>query len=91
MKPYKRRKPMIVFCAFIAALFVAGVVWQAVNPTASDNPAEEREIGSRQDGYYLCLHRKPMTPGEMYKLIARELPKDDRAAALRGCQQAQER
>ena len=32
-----------------------------------------------------------MSPGEMYKLIKRKLPKDDQVAALRGCQEAQNR
>ena len=86
---------MWAFAIVVAVLFASGIVWRALNPSASDNPtdnpSEEQDIAARQDGYYLCLHRAPMTPGEMYKLIKRELPKDDPVAALRGCQQAQER
>jgi hypothetical protein len=79
----------------VAALFVAGVVWRALNPNASDNPtdnpSEERDIAARQDGYYLCLHRTPMTTAEMYRLVKRSLPKDDLALALSGCREAQPR
>jgi hypothetical protein len=77
--------------AVVVALFVAGAVWRALDPGATDNSHEEAQVISRQDGYYLCLHRAQMTPGEMYKLIKRKLPKDDQVAALRGCQEAQNR
>ena len=86
-----RRTPLVVLVAVIASLFVAGVVWRALNPNASENPDEDRQILSRQAGYYLCLNRPQMTPGEMYKLVRRELPNRDQVEALRGCQEAQPR
>jgi hypothetical protein len=76
--------------SLIAALFVAGIVWRALNPTASENPGDEdAQIVARQQGYYLCLHRRPMTPAQMYRLVKRRLPRDDLTLALRGCQEAQ--
>jgi hypothetical protein len=86
-----RRGPIVILVAVVAALFVAGIVWRALNPTASENPDEDRRILSRQAGYYLCLHRPTMTPGEMYKLVRRELPNQNQVEALRGCQEAQPR
>jgi len=75
----------------VAALFAAGAVWRSFHPGASENPAQDVEITARQDGYYLCLHRAPMTPAEMYRLVRRKLPKDNTTVALRGCQLAQKR
>jgi hypothetical protein len=73
----------------VVALFVAGIVWRALTPQPTQPPNDAVQIASRQDGYYLCLNRPPLTPAEMYRLVRRRLPKDDLAAALRGCQQAQ--
>ena len=87
----QRRVTVWGFVAVIVVLFAAGVVWRALNPGASENPDEDAQLLSRQDGYYLCLHRPEMSPGEMYKLIKRKLPRDDQVAALRGCQEAQNR
>jgi hypothetical protein len=87
----QRRAVVWGLVAVIVALFAAGVVWRALNPNASENPDEDAQLLSRQDGYYLCLHRPEMSPGEMYKLIRRKLPEDDQVAALRGCQEAQKR
>ncbi len=87
----QRRAIVWGLVAMVVALFVAGVVWRALNPNASENPDEDAQLLSRQDGYYLCLHRPEMTPGEMYKLLRRKLPKDNQVAALRGCQEAQNR
>ncbi len=87
----QRRAIVWGLVAMVVALFVAGVVWRALNPNASENPDEDAQLLSRQDGYYLCLHRPEMSPGEMYKLIKRKLPRDDQVAALRGCQEAQNR
>jgi hypothetical protein len=80
---------MWVLATVVVALFVAGGVWRALNPGASENPDEDAQITARQDGYYLCLNRRPMTAGQMYRLIKHELPKENLAAALRGCQEAQ--
>ena len=87
----QRRAIVWGLVAMVVALFVAGVVWRALNPNASENPDEDAQLLSRQDGYYLCLHRPEMSPGEMYSLIKRKLPRDDQVAALRGCQEAQNR
>ena len=87
--PRDRRRYMWVIAAVIVSLFVAGIVWRAFNPGASENPNEDAQIAARQDGYYLCLNRRPLTPAQMYRLIKRRLPHDDVAAALRGCQEAQ--
>jgi hypothetical protein len=75
----------------VAALFAAGAVWRSFHPNASENPNQDVQISARQDGYYLCLHRPPMTPAEMYRLVRRKLPKDNQTVALRGCQLAQRR
>jgi hypothetical protein len=80
---------MWVLGSVVVALFVSGMVWRAFNPGASENPNDDAQIAARQDGYYLCLNRRPMTPAQMYRLIKLKLPKDDVAAALRGCQEAQ--
>jgi hypothetical protein len=80
---------MWVLASVVAALFVAGGVWRGFHPGASENPNEDAQIAARQDGYYLCLNRRPMTAAQMYRLIKRRLPKDDLASALRGCQEAQ--
>ena len=81
----------MILVAVVLGLFVAGIVWRALNPNASENPDEDRRILSRQAGYYLCLHRPRLTPGEMYKLVRRELPNQDQVEALHGCQEAQPR
>jgi hypothetical protein len=73
----------------IAGLFVSGAVWRAFHPGASENPSDDTKITSRQDGYYLCLNRRPMSAAQMYRLIKAKLPHDDLAAAIRGCQEAQ--
>jgi hypothetical protein len=78
-----------VLASVVIALFVAGAVWRAFNPTAGDDPNEDALITSRQDGYYLCLNRRPLSAAQMYRLIQRRLPNDNLAAAMRGCQEAQ--
>ena len=75
--------------SLVVVLFVAGGVWRAFHPGASENPDEDAQVLARQHGYYLCLHRRPMSPAQMYRLIKRKFPNDDIAAALRGCQEAQ--
>jgi hypothetical protein len=76
--------------AVVIALFVAGAVWRAFNPNASEAPTgDETQLAAWQDGYYLCLHRPQMTPAQMYRLVQRKLPHDSRTIALRGCQAAQ--
>jgi hypothetical protein len=76
--------------ALVLGLFVAGAVWRAFNPNASEAPNDDTNVGSRLDGYYLCLHEKDLSPAQMYRLVHRRLPKtDDLALALRGCQEAQ--
>ena len=85
----QRTRYVLIFGSLIAVLFVGGAVWRAYNPRVSENPNEDARITSRQDGYYLCLNRRPMSPAQMYRLIKRKLPNDDLAAALRGCQEAQ--
>jgi hypothetical protein len=80
---------MWVLGSVVVALFVSGIVWRAFNPGASENPDEDAQIAARQDGYYLCLNRRPMSAAQMYRLIKARLPNDDLAAALRGCQEAQ--
>jgi hypothetical protein len=78
-----------VIVSVVLALFVAGMVWRAFHPGASENPNEDAQITARQDGYYLCLNRRPMSAAQMYRLIKRRLPNDNLAAALSGCQEAQ--
>jgi hypothetical protein len=85
----QRSRYLVALGSLIAVLFVGGAVWRAFNPGASENPNEDAKITSRQDGYYLCLNQRPMSPAQMYRLIKRRLPDDDLAAALRGCQEAQ--
>jgi hypothetical protein len=85
----QRTRYVLVLGSLIAVLFIGGAVWRAFNPGVSENPDEDAKITSRQDGYYLCLDRRPMSPAQMYRLIKRRLPHDDLAAALRGCQEAQ--
>jgi len=87
----QRTKYLWLLGSLVAALFVSGMVWRALHPGASENPNEDAQITARQDGYYLCLHRRPMSPAQMYRLIKRKLPDDDLVAALRGCQEAQRR
>jgi hypothetical protein len=86
----QRARYLLVIGSLIAALFVGGMVWRAFHPGASENPNEDAKITSRQDGYYLCLNRRRMSPAQMYRLIKLRLPHDDLAAALRGCQEAQQ-
>ena len=86
-----RRRYMWAFAIVVAGLFAAGIVWRAANPNTSEAPVDEPDVSPRQDGYYLCLHRRPMTTAEMYRLVKRKLPNDDLALALRGCQEAQPR
>jgi hypothetical protein len=83
------RRYVWVIVSVVLALFVAGMVWRAFHPGASENPNEDAQIMARQDGYYLCLNRRPMSAAQMYRLIKRRLPNDNLAAALRGCQEAQ--
>ena len=85
----RRRRFTWVLIATVAMLFAAGAAWRAFHPGASENPDEDKQIVSRQAGYYLCLNHRPMTPAQMYRLIERKLPRDDTGAALRGCQEAQ--
>ena len=80
---------MWAFAIVVAALFASGVVWRATHPNASEAPVEDTGIADRQDGYYLCLHRRPLSAAQMYRLIKLKLPKDDLAAATTGCQEAQ--
>jgi hypothetical protein len=87
----ERRKYLWILGSLVAALFVAGIVWRALHPRASENPNEDAQIAARQDGYYLCLHRPAMTPANMYRFVRRRLPNDDATYALRGCQEAQRR
>ena len=84
-----QRRYIWVLAVVVLGLFVSGAVWRAFNPTAGENKNEEALITSRQDGYYLCLNRRPLSPAQMYRLIKRKLPNDDLAAATRGCQEAQ--
>jgi hypothetical protein len=80
------------FAIVVAALFVSGILWRATHPNTSEAPTDDTtNVAARQDGYYLCLHRRPMTTAEMYRLVKRRLPHDDLALALRGCQEAQPR
>ena len=65
---------MWVLATVVLALFVSGAVWRAFNPTASEGPSEDVRLISRQDGYYLCLHRQPLTAAQMYRLVKRRLP-----------------
>ena len=85
----QRSRYVLRLGSLIAVLFVGGAVWRAFNPERVGEPDEDARITSRQDGYYLCLNRRPMSPAQMYRLIKRKLPNDDLAAALRGCQEAQ--
>jgi len=82
---------MWIFALLVAVLFVSGAAWRATHPNTSENPDEETQIASRQDGYYLCLHRRPLDAAQMYRLIKLRLPHDDLALAIRGCQEAQNR
>ena len=90
-----RRRWMWALGVVVLGLFVSGMVWRVTHPNSSenpsDNPTEEQDLAARQDGYYLCLHRQAMTAAQMYRLVKRELPHDNLALALRGCQEAQQR
>ena len=89
-----RRRWMWALGVVVIGLFVSGAVWRVTHPNASENPTEnpteERNIVARQEGYYLCLHRRPMSAAQMYRLVRSKLPRDDVAVALRGCQEAQQ-
>ena len=82
---------MWAFAIVVAALFVSGAVWRATHPNASENPTEEKDIATQQDGYYLCLHRPQLTAAQMYRLVQQKLPHDNRTIALRGCEAGQKR
>ena len=86
-----KRSLLLALLVWVLALFVAGAVWRAFHPGASENPNQDAQIGARQDGYYLCLHRPTLSAAQMYRLIKRKLPRDDLALATRGCQEAQKR
>ena len=81
---------MLGLAALVLGLFVAGAVWRAFNPNKSEAPNDDEvNIQARLDGYYLCLHQPVLSPAQMYRLVQRRLPDDDRQLALRGCQEAQ--
>jgi hypothetical protein len=84
-----RRRVMWILGLLVVTLFVSGAVWRATHPRTSENPDEDTQIASRQDGYYLCLHRRQMSAAQMYRLVKIKLPHDDLTLALRGCQEAQ--
>ncbi len=86
-----KRSFLVVLLVWIVGLFVAGAVWRALRPEKPSGPSEARQLASRQDGYYLCLHRAPMSDAEMRALIVRRLRNDYAPAALRGCREAQGR
>jgi hypothetical protein len=88
----RSKRPFLVFLlAWIVALFVAGAIWRAFHPQKAQGPSQARQLASRQDGYYLCLHRARLTDAEMRALISRRLKNDDEPSALSGCQEAQRR
>jgi hypothetical protein len=87
----ERRRYMWAFAIMTVGLFVAGIAWRATHPNSSEAPVDETNVTARQDGYYLCLHRRPLTTAQMYRLVKRSLPNQDLALALRGCQEAQPR
>jgi hypothetical protein len=87
VKPDKRVLALLL--ALVIGLFVAGVVWRALNPNSSGGGTdEERTFVSRQAGYYLCLHHPPATKEAAAAYVKKKLPHDDRQAATRGCQEA---
>ena len=86
-----RRRYMWGIGIVVAALFFSGIAWRATHPNSSEAPVDQTNDVARQHGYYLCLHRRPLTTAEMYRLVKRRLPNDDLALALRGCQEAQPR
>ena len=86
-----QRRYMWAFALVVAGLFVSGIVWRAAHPNSSEAPTDETNVAARQHGYYLCLHRRPLTTAQMYRLVKRSLPNQDLALALRGCQEAQPR
>ncbi len=86
-----KRSFLVFLLAWIVALFVAGAVWRALRPEKPQGPSQARQLASRQNGYYLCLHRARLSDAEMRALIARRLRNDYAPAALRGCQEAQRR
>ena len=86
-----KRSFLIVLLAWVVALFVAGAVWRAFHPEKTKGPSQARQFASRQDGYYLCLHRAPMNDAKMRALISRRLRDDYAPSALIGCQEAQGR
>ena len=86
-----KRSFLVVLLVWVLALFVAGAVWRAFHPEKARGPSQARQLASRQDGYYLCLHRARMSDAEMRALIARRLGNDYAPSALIGCQEAQGR
>ena len=83
---------LALLLAVVIGLFVAGVVWRALNPNSSGGGTdEERIFASRQAGYYLCLHTPPPTKEAAAAYVKRKLPHDDQEAATRGCQEALKR
>ena len=86
-----KRTVLVVLLAWIVVLFAAGVVWRVVHPEARQQSSPAAKLASRQDGYYLCLHRPRLAEAQMRLLIARRLPHDVAAAALRGCREGQHR
>jgi hypothetical protein len=86
-----KRTLVVGLAVWVVALFAAGAVWRAFNPLKPDAKPDPFVAASRQEGYYLCFHRPRLTDAERRALIARRLPKDDPAAALTGCQEAQRR
>jgi len=87
----QKRRYMFGLGAAVIVLFIAGAIWRAYHPNASEAPTtnDETELAGWQDAYYLCLHHSPMTAAQMYRLVERKLPHANRSVALRGCQAAQ--
>ncbi len=78
-----------LFVALVLGLFVAGIAWRATHPPAARVRTDpERQLRSRQDGYYLCLRHPPPTAEAVAAYVTRRLPRDDRFAAARGCREA---
>jgi len=86
-----KRSFLVLLLVWVLALFLAGAVWRAFHPEKAQGPSQARQLASRQDGYYLCLHRARMSDPAMRALIARRLRDDYPPAALLGCQEAQGR
>ena len=86
-----KRWLLLALLVWVLALFVAGAVWRAFHPEKAQGPSHARQLASRQDGYYLCLHRARMSDAEMRALIERRLGNDYAPSAFIGCQEAQGR